>query len=148
MRQSAVVFSLMLMMCWDRAKAQPDMAELFGRRPTVESISLSPDGTKLAVVRPMPNEGYALVTMLLDEEPGEVVALRSEGGASQIRNCDWISDDRLFCDVVTRLEHQSGTWLDATTIIAVDRDGRNRQIISERSSDAQRIIYDGGRVID
>jgi len=47
------------------APVAPDLAEAFGARESVEQISLSPDGSKIAYIAPRPGQGAALYTVNL-----------------------------------------------------------------------------------
>ena len=72
--------------------------QAFGAREDVQQISLSPDGTKVAIVA----AGRARRDAD-DRRPGAGGAprsmLRSTGDPERLTDCDWVTDTRLVCRV-------------------------------------------------
>ncbi len=82
------------------AVAQPvDPAEAFGARESIESISLSPDGRRIAYVAPLPaGQGARLFTV--DLASGQSVQATAVDGVSQrFSGCTWVSNERLLCEL-------------------------------------------------
>lgn len=130
------------------AAEQPDMsAAVFGARESVESISLSPDGMRLAYVAPMAGQGSALYTV--DLATGESRITTSVDGAKQRFNgCNFVSNQRFVCTVYV-LQEYDGEILPVSRVIAFDTEGKNLKVLSQRDSFYQKYSnLWGGGVID
>jgi dipeptidyl aminopeptidase/acylaminoacyl peptidase len=114
------------------ANTPADPAAAFGARESVESIRLSPDGSKLAYVAPRTGQGSGL--FIVDLASGESsIAASTDGQTQRLSRCNWVSNERLVCRVwaMRRLE---GTLVTASRLIALDSNGRNVQQLGERES--------------
>lgn len=123
-----------------------DAALAFGARTSVEQISLSPDGTKVAYIAPRAGQGSALYTVTLGGEPK--VAVGVNGDPQRLDRCDWVSNERLAClvySVVRDGEHVASV----SRMVALDADGKNVKMLSEQDSAGQSYgnTY-GGSILD
>jgi acetyl esterase/lipase len=128
--------------------AAQDAAAMFGAREDVQQISLSPGGTKIAFVAPGP--GPATILYVSDAADGSApkVALSADGNPNRIRACYWVSDKRLVC-YLHMVFRQAGQLLEASRIVAVDADGGNLKLLSNRTrADDAYVSLRGGQVID
>lgn len=130
------------------AAAAPDTAAMFGAREDVQQISLSPSGTKIAFVAP--GSGAATILYVSDAADGSAPKAVLTGNAqpNRIRSCFWVSDSRLVC-YLQMVFRQAGELLEASRIVAIDSDGQNLKLLSNRSraQDAY-VSLRGGQVID
>ena len=122
-------------------------AVAFGARE-VQGLSLSPDGTHIALISPMPGRGAAV--RIADMATGELgrVILSSTGDPETVRDCRWSTNTRLVCRIATTSQSEFGV-LGFTRAIAIDSDGGNIKMLSARTnSRSLGIMQDGGKVID
>ena len=125
-----------------------DAAARFGAREEVESISLSPDGKSVALVMPGKGQGNALHTVAVGSEEVPKRILVATGDPERLRDCGWVSNDRLLCDVVFVRKDFGGPTV-MSRMIAVDAAGGNLKIVStKQGTDALAVAYFGGTVID
>lgn len=130
------------------ASAQTDLAAAFGARPQLQNVSLSPDGTKLAYVVPTSGQGSALLTLTPGKDVKPSVALVASGEPERLRDCRWVSNDRLVCTLWGLVEESIG-MLPFGRIFAVDADGGNVRALSKRTTIHSRgQALGGGEVID
>ena len=125
-----------------------DLARKFGARESVQQVSLSPGGTKLAVIVPAPGGGQALAVIDLAGDASLRPILKSKGGTEELRFCRWATDAMLICsalyrkDGATRPEYFS-------RLFTVDSGGGGIKMLSQDVS--SRGIYNmnnGGALID
>ena len=126
-----------------------DAAARFGAREDVESISLSPDAKSVALIVPdAKGQGSALYTVPLgsDEMPKRILA--ATGDPERLRDCGWVSNDRLLCDVLlVKKDFRAPSVM--SRLIAVDAAGGNLKVVSTRQGDnALAVAQFGGAVID
>jgi dipeptidyl aminopeptidase/acylaminoacyl peptidase len=101
-----------------------DAAAAFGAREDVEQASLSPDGTKLAFIRPMAGQGAAIMTLDLADPASKPVAIGTvDGKPERLGGCRWVGTARLMCTIygIVRVDDQIAY---SSRIIAIDADGK------------------------
>jgi len=124
-----------------------DAAAAFGARPDVAGLRLSPDGNNVAFIVPVNGAGSAVKTLSLAPGAKAKVALYASGKPDRITGCDWVSNDRLVCQLYWIGPHPD--MLPFRRLVAVDADGGNLKPLSKpRSSYARGIELGGGEVID
>ena len=130
------------------AKSANDLAGAFGAREAVRQISLSPDGTKVAIIQPTKGRGSALMIGDL-VKGGELKAIaNSTGNPDKLVDCHWSTDTRLICRILITT-NVDGDRLGFSRIIAVDSDGKNLKLLSARTSDRSLgLMQNGGSLID
>lgn len=118
-------------------------AVAFGARPSVEDVSLSPDGTKVAYVAPRPGQGAAVYVASLGGEQPRVVAT-VDGEPQRLLGCEWVGNDRLACQIYGVMAGDEVTPV--SRLVAFDADGRNVKQLSKRDNVSQRYssLYGGG----
>jgi dipeptidyl aminopeptidase/acylaminoacyl peptidase len=124
-----------------------DAAARFGARENVESIALSPDGTRVAYSIPWEGQGSRLYTL-------EVGATKPKGVMSfngkdhRLAGCNWVSNTRLVCTTFAVTE-TTGMMLTGSRLIALDIDGTNVKMLGQRDSlDQVGFRLWGGNVVD
>ncbi|MFS0735717.1 S9 family peptidase [Sphingomonas sp. 1P06PA] len=140
------------------AAAPDDMAAKFGALDQVNGISLSPDGTKLAYIGPRKGKGNTVYTVDLANPGQPKVATAADGNPLVIDRCGWVSNVRLACQIsaLQRVQQninavaRGATMLARSTrVIAVDADGSNIKMLSDRPSEnAEYRNFGGGWVLD
>ena len=111
--------------------AQPDPAAAFGARESIEDISLSPDGRRIAYLAPYQGQGSRLYTV--DLSTGESVQATAVDGRSQrLGSCGWVSPERLVCTVFALRRVQTEV-AGASRFVALDADGSDIVTLGERS---------------
>lgn len=129
-----------------------DAAKAFGARPSVEDLSLSPDGMSVAFVAPTTGQGsVGYVQSLAKGASRSVKAVLGAGGKPErLGGCDWVSNQRLVCVIYGVVN--SGTVLEPvefSRLVAVDIDGSKLQLLSTRGSSFTRgMQLGGGNVVD
>jgi dipeptidyl aminopeptidase/acylaminoacyl peptidase len=122
-------------------------AKMFGARPAVAQMSLSPDGKKIAYVGAA--QGQASVLFVGDLATGDIKPITySDNKPLDLRACWWSAEDRLVCwyygvDMVYAVR------VSYTRIVALDADGKNMKALAAPvPSDATRPSQYDGTVID
>ncbi|WP_448663172.1 alpha/beta hydrolase family protein [Sphingomonas sp. CJ20] len=129
------------------AQSSTDIVAKFGARETVRAASLSPDGTKVAILRPAGDRGSVVVVgdLAMGGEPR--VILSSAGYPEDIQYCRWASDTRIVCGVYVN-GAQPG-MLAFTRLLALNSDGSKLQMLTgSAGSTALGPMQQGGSVID
>lgn len=130
-----------------RAQDAQAVAARFGALESVQQISLSPDGAKVAYVVPHPTVGTVVkVADLVTGDSRQVIASHSKD--EQIYWCGWSSDIRLICKIYI-VYNNAGQLLGFTRTYALDADGNNVVMLSATTSGrVSGIMQSGGDVID
>jgi dipeptidyl aminopeptidase/acylaminoacyl peptidase len=131
--------------------AQPpfDAAKAFGARPSVTSISVSPDGTRVAYVTPGEGTGSKVFAMGLANKARPSLVLSSDGKPFRITFCDWVSNDRLVCRLFGVVPDARLTLARLYRLVAVNADGTNLQLLSNRINGRSRgYLVRGYLIID
>ena len=125
-----------------------DTARLFGARELVNQISLSPDGTKYAMIVARDGHGKSLAVGPVDMSDQPKAILRADGDPETLRSCSWANDTRLICGMYTT----SGKGVQAigfTRQLVINADGTGMKMLSANPDDnALALMQDGGSVID
>lgn len=125
-------------------------AAAFGARPSAIDVALSPDGQNIAWIAPGTGQGGVLFTLSLAAGAKPRAALSSgTSSPERLQSCDWVSNERLVCEVyVLAMDAQLGP-LPFTRLLAVNSDGSNPRVLSkEQTQHTHGLILGGGRVID
>lgn len=144
----AALLALAAMPC--AAQAAEDagaVAARFGALPNIADISLSPDGTKVALVIP-DSGGQALMVadLVVGGAPRRI--LRADAKDGRIVNCVWSDKERIVCRTYG-IANPAGVLLGYTRTVAVSADGTKIVNLSAReSTTALGIMQNGGSVID
>jgi dipeptidyl aminopeptidase/acylaminoacyl peptidase len=122
-------------------------AAIFGARPAVDQMSLSPDGSRIAYVGA--GEGQMTVLMIGDLAKGEIKPITyTDNKPVDLKYCDWASNDRLVCQSYG-LDILYGKRVSYTRLFAIDADGKNvKSLAAPHSADALRPSQYDGVVID
>ncbi|HVR91780.1 MAG TPA: S9 family peptidase [Novosphingobium sp.] len=124
------------------------LAAKFGAVESVQQISLSPDGNKVALIGPRPGGGQILyVADFTTGGPPKPILNASRAG-EHLRWCNWSSDSRLVCGVSIAV-NDAGQQVGFSRLIALDAVGGNLILLSsEVSSRSLGYMQYGGGVID
>jgi len=134
-------------------RAQPqtsfDPAAAFGARRSVADLKLSPDGTSVAYLVPLAGQAAAALTMKLANGAKPRAAIATDGSPDRLGGCDWVSNERLVCEVYGVVKNPDLGFLPFTRMVAVNADGSNPRLLSTRQNEYSRgLQLGGGRVID
>lgn len=123
------------------------LAAAFGAREGVQSASLSPDGSKIALIASGPQQTTKL--FIVDTAGGGPKSiLTASGKPERLQRCRWVAATRLVCNVYS-LEEYAGEIMGSSTVIAIDSDGQNvRRLSMKRGANALGWDLRGGSVID
>ena len=127
-----------------------DAATAFGARPSVESLSLSPDGMSVAMVAPSSGQGSVVYVQSLANGASRAfkAVLGASGKPDRLGGCNWVSNQRLVCAVYGVVA--ASLLLEPvqfSRLIAVNIDGTNLQVLSTRENSFTRGIQLGGGVV-
>ncbi len=122
-------------------------AKLFGSRESIESISLSPDGSRLAYLAPTEGQGSALYTVDLATGASQV-ATAVDGDKQRLARCSWVSNQRLVCTVHAVTTNGVENY-PVSRVVALNADGKDVKLLSQSDSSYQKYasLYGGG-IID
>lgn len=124
------------------------LARAFGAREGISQVSLSPDGSRVAMIVPIGTRGNAL--MIADPAKGgmPVSVMQTSGNPERLISCQWATTDRLVCRawVTTRNSNLIEAY---TRLFAIDADGGNFKLVTARVNDHSLYFHgDGGRILD
>jgi hypothetical protein len=127
-----------------------DTAAAFGARASVTHMRLSPDGASVAYVSPGAGQGSVVYTLSLVKGSAARPVLSASGNPDRIARCDWVSNQRLVCEVygVTK-QNPALQAVTFSRLVAVNADGSNPKVLSTRENAYSRgWLIGGGGVID
>jgi dipeptidyl aminopeptidase/acylaminoacyl peptidase len=131
----------------EQGDKQFDPAAAFGSRPSVSSISISPDGANIAYVSAAAGRGSVLFTAQLNADSKPRPALTSDGKPFELQGCEWVSNSRLVCTLFF-LAKSNLELAPFTRLIAVDSDGLNFKLLSEHPTYGLGAQLGGGAILD
>ena len=119
----------------------------FGVRESIEGISLSPSGSKVAFISPEKGQANVLYTVdLADGVPRRT--LSSSGDPDRLSWCRWVSDARLACNAYL-LMLDDNELIPFTRMVAIDAGGGNIKLLTREQREGDlAIALGGGQVID
>ncbi|MBU1252990.1 MAG: S9 family peptidase [Alphaproteobacteria bacterium] len=129
------------------AETLEETAARFGIRQTVQQISLSPSGQKIAFIEPGPQGSEILnVIDLAGDGTIEPILTNSEQRADLTR-CDWATDQRLVC-MIDSVSEGSGVLIGFSRVFAVGPDG-SEPVLLTPPNNMRALGYrqDGGSVL-
>jgi len=109
-------------------KAPLPPIERFFANPVLSSAELSPSGRYLAAISGAPGRRDALVVIDLQGKSAKLVASYQD---ADIRQYEWVNDERLAFDVTDKQVAQGGRF-EAAGLYAVNRDGGNLRQLADR----------------
>jgi dipeptidyl aminopeptidase/acylaminoacyl peptidase len=152
--QVTVAASLLLASLPLLSIAEPafDAAKAFGARPSVEDLSLSPDGMSVAFVAPTTGQGSVVLIQSLAKGASRSFKpiLAASGKPERIGGCDWVSNQRLVCSIYGVVSASSILEpVEFSRLVAVNTDASKLQLLSTRGNSSTRgIQLGGGHVVD
>ncbi|MES2988243.1 MAG: S9 family peptidase [Pseudomonadota bacterium] len=130
------------------AHAQSADAVKFGAREGVIQASISPDGTKIAMITPVDGAGAAVLVAPLDGSSEPKAILSSSGKPDRLSYCRWSTSTRLLCSVYF-IEFSGAMMLPYSRMIAVNADGSDLKQLTARAGSADLgATLSGGSVLD
>nr|WP_245196454.1 S9 family peptidase [Sphingomonas jejuensis] len=122
-------------------------AERFGAREHIEHISLSPDGSQVAMVVPGSTGDGTIVQVANPIEGGAPRSvMRLDGANGRVISCAWPTDTRIICNIHLIVGPDR---LSFTRVVSFNRDGSDVQLLSQRpGANALGLMQNGGRVLD
>lgn len=128
--------------------AAADPAVLFGARESVQQVSLSPGGTRVAYIAPRKGRGNALFVVDAADNAVPRLVLSGSGDPDRITSCHWVSDQRLACTIYMLVKGATDL-LPVTRLIAIDADSTNLKLLSKEARwDDRAFNLSGDQVID
>jgi dienelactone hydrolase len=130
-----------------------DAAAAFGSRVDIQSLRLSPDGMNVLFVTPIPGQGGVVYTQSLLPGAKAKVAFYADGKPYRMQGCNWVSNDRLVCEVYGIIRGQGGFTLYGLLPIsrkmAVNADGtKPQQLGVQQSQDRTSMALQDSAIID
>jgi dienelactone hydrolase len=126
------------------AQQAVDPSQLFGVRESVEHIDISPDGNKVVFLQPGPGRTTVLYLSDLTSEAEPTVVARSSGNPERFRWCNFVTNDRLICQVAG-MNTVEGRLIPFSRLVSLDLNGENVVMLGQRASyyDARLRQFDG-----
>ena len=126
-----------------------DPPAAFGARQSVSDLRHSPDGQRVSYIAPTDGQGSVVYTLNLDKGARPRAALRAAGKPDRLTYCNWVSNERLACEVYALVKDPTYGFLSFSRLVAVNADGSNVQVLSRRDSQYSRgLQLGGGEIID
>lgn len=117
---------------------------LFGVRETVQQIDLSPDGNRVVYISPGPGRTTLALVADLGSNAEPQVAIATNGKPENLTWCKFVSNKRLICQFYG-IANAGSFLVPYTRLIALDIDGKNVQMLGQKSSQYDKTYrqYDG-----
>jgi dipeptidyl aminopeptidase/acylaminoacyl peptidase len=127
-----------------------DAAAAFGARPSVAHLRLSPDGMNVAYITPAAGQGSVVYTLSLAKESTARPIMSANGNPERIAQCDWVSNERLVCEVYWVTKQNAALQpVTFTRLVAVNADASNPRVLSTMENFYSRgWQIGGGSIID
>ncbi|MBE1525602.1 dipeptidyl aminopeptidase/acylaminoacyl peptidase [Sphingopyxis sp. OAS728] len=127
---------------------EKDNAARFGALESIRDVSLSPDGNRLAFIDQGQNRQRRLYIVDATEGATPRSILASDAKAGNLSWCGWVTNARLACQAIAT-DNVAGEVISQSNIIAINADGTNLRVLSNRRS-TRALYWDtrGGSVID
>lgn len=130
------------------AQAQSADALKFGAREGVIQASISPDGTKIAMITPVDGAGAAVLVASLDGSSEPKPILSSSGKPDRLTYCRWSTSSRLICSVFM-IEFSGAMMLPYSRLVALNADGSDlKQLTALARSGEVGTSLSGGDIVD
>jgi dienelactone hydrolase len=121
-------------------------AAVFGARERILDASLSPDGTKVALISPGP--GQSTVVQVLDMKGGTATPINvAKGDPFRLTGCNWASNARLVCSLYG-VSAREGERASYSRLIAMNADGTDLVGLGARERVQDFIHRSDGYVVD
>jgi len=150
MKSLGVATSLLALLLGTPARAQSpapiDLAALFGSRERVIDASLSPDGFKVALVQPGPQQSTVVQVIDLASGEGKPIYL-AKGDPFTISSCSWASNARIICSLYG-ITNREGAYEPYTRLIAMNVDGSEAVPLGARERTQDAVQRSDGFVVD
>jgi len=130
-----------------QSPASVDFAALFGSRERVIDASLSPDGLKVALVQPGPQQSTAVQVIDLASGEGKPIYL-AKGDPFTVRSCSWASNARIICTLYGITDREEGSYEAYTRLIAMNVDGSEAIPLGARERAQYAVQRTDGFVVD
>lgn len=125
-----------------------DAALRFGARATVLDISLSPSGNKVAFISAGPEHSEVLNVIDLAGDANIVPIMKNSEKIGDLNWCEWATETRLICQFGGIARAAGGPLIPFDRLIAVNADGADRKMLSQRDSfKALGFNQDGGDIV-
>lgn len=121
---------------------------MFGVRESVESIDISPSGTRVVYVTP--GKGAISSAYVADLAGGtHTLVTQSPGVPDRLSWCKFVTDTRLICQVRGVADVDAGILASYSRLMAVDADGKNLKMLGQKASQYDaRLRQDDGEILD
>jgi len=108
--------------------AANENAKLFGKRPDVLSIALSPSGEKLVWVAPGPAQSTRAFTVNVSSgQP--VMFMELDGKPNRLDWCEFVSEDSVICSLSFQQKFDN-TYRIVSRVISLDTNSKNLNVLS------------------
>ena len=148
LRSTWVGASVLALACSTAAGAEAgDLAARFGSLESIEGISLSPDGTKLALIMPV-GEGQvlAIADMVAGGAPKGISRNTMKG--QTLTSCSWPTNTRLICRIRV-IDKTPDGLVGYSRLVAMDSDGTHVKMVTDRGNyRSLGFTWYGGGIID
>lgn len=122
------------------------LAAAFGAREHIIDASLSPDGDKVAVVSPGPQQ--STVVQVLDLKTGNSKPVNyANGNPMTLHSCGWASNSRLVCTLYG-VSNVEGGWDSYSRLIAMNADGTGLTPLGIMQTEQDYVAGSDGYVLD
>jgi hypothetical protein len=143
---ACLVCSISISLAKDGELKTSPLAVAFGSQPDFRSMSLSPDGNKLAFIQYHP-DGFDFVRTLdltTKQISGMIFAARKD--EQDISYCAWANNERLLCNL-RLVSPFRGHYLEGSRLVGVNADGSKMLMLVPKDLKGE-FSQDLGTVID
>ncbi|MFA5970693.1 MAG: S9 family peptidase [Sphingomonas sp.] len=125
-----------------------ETAKAFGVRQQVQQISLSPDGTRFAVLLSVKARAQVLAIASIDNPANLKAILNADSDPEHIETCGWANNSQVICSVRSAVGKVSNI-LSYSRQLIINADGSGIKLLSSRDSrTALNNIQFAGNIVD
>jgi hypothetical protein len=150
MKSVGVAASALALLVGEPALAQApaafDPAAAFGSRESVINASLSPDGLKIVVVQPGPQQATMVQVTDLTTGEGKPIYL-AKGDPFTVSSCAWASNARIVCNLYG-VSNRDGAYEGYSRLVAMNVDGTDAVPLGARERSQYAVQRSDGFVVD
>src|ERR1700722_14750495 len=136
------------MVCHGQSAPAFDAASAFGARQDVTGVHISPDGKNVVYISPGKGQGSIAYTYNLAGGGNGKPPLSSDGQPFRLRECHWVSNDRIVCLIYAVEKDPALGVVGLTRTVGVGGEGKNLRLLSTGQNDySLGLPFGGGSIL-
>ncbi len=125
-----------------------DAAARFGAREAVDRVSISPDGTKVAMIVPARGSGTSVAVVDIASDPVVRIISSSSGNPERYVDCSWLTGTTMACRIAGHVEGADARLVFDRFVVLDSKGGTPRMLSSDAGDAALTVMQSGGGIVD